>query len=183
MARHQDNARERILDGFEDLLIERGDGQVSLEARGAARRADQGRAALPLPLPSRPDRGPDRPLRPPGPRMTSREMTVSARGCGGQLPADQRLPGQPAAPDDAGHEPAAQQRARQSSPPWPATRDLELAALTDDVGDTAARPADHAVRRRAGLRGDHRQRAQPTPPPSSSGSPGNVLAVYARRGR
>ena len=32
MARHQDNARERILDGFENLLIERGDGQVSLEA-------------------------------------------------------------------------------------------------------------------------------------------------------
>lgn len=32
MARHSDNARERIVDGFEDLLIERGDAQVSLEA-------------------------------------------------------------------------------------------------------------------------------------------------------
>ena len=32
MARHSDNARERIVDGFEDLLIDRGDAQVTLEA-------------------------------------------------------------------------------------------------------------------------------------------------------
>ncbi len=31
MARHHDNARERILDGFEDVLIANGDSQVTLE--------------------------------------------------------------------------------------------------------------------------------------------------------
>ncbi|HEY5821901.1 MAG TPA: TetR/AcrR family transcriptional regulator [Propionibacteriaceae bacterium] len=31
MARHHDNARERILDGFEDALITNGDAQVTLE--------------------------------------------------------------------------------------------------------------------------------------------------------
>ena len=35
MARHQDNARERILDGFEDVLITGGDAQVTLEGVAA----------------------------------------------------------------------------------------------------------------------------------------------------
>lgn len=35
MARHHDNARERILDGFEDVLIDGGDAQVTLEGVAA----------------------------------------------------------------------------------------------------------------------------------------------------
>lgn len=51
MARHHDNARERVLDCFEDLLIELGDSRVTLE--GVATHADLTKGGLLYHFPSR----------------------------------------------------------------------------------------------------------------------------------
>ena len=133
MARHLDNARERIVDGFEDLLIERGDAQVSLEAvarhvgltKGGLLYHFRSRSALVEVLIQRYAERTDADV----------EQMVSAPE--GAAASYLRISDYLASP--LHRTTLAMSQLRSSEPRVVAalarTRDLELAALTDDVGE------------------------------------------------